>query len=214
MVELYSYFRSSAAYRVRIALNLKQIPYIYRPVHLIHNGGEQNSNQYALLNPLKLLPTLVDRDVVLTQSIAIIEYLDEVYPGKVALLPANITERAQARTLAQLIACDIHPLNNLRVLKYLSNELGATKQQSSQWYANWIHTGFRAFESLIEASSGKFCVGNQPTIADCCLVPQVYNANRYDLDLSAYPNILRVHEHCTSMPSFVKARPENQPDAA
>lgn len=214
MVQLYSYFRSSAAYRVRIALNIKQIPYAYKPVHLVRNGGEQHAEQYVRLNPSELVPTLVDGDIVLTQSMAILEYLEEAYPNKASLLPSSIKERAQARALAQLIASDIHPLNNLRVLNYLKQELSSQKSEVSEWYANWIHKGFGALETLLADSSGDFCVGDKPTVADCCLIPQVYNAYRYKLDLSNYSNILRIYQQCTSMPAFEQAQPENQPDAA
>ena len=214
MVELYSYFRSSAAYRVRIALNIKQIPYAYKSVHLVRNGGEQHADSYVRLNPSELVPTLVDGDIVLTQSMAIMEYLEEAYPDRIALLPSGTKERAQARALAQLIASDIHPLNNLRVLNYLNQELNSDKSEVDEWYANWIHTGFGALEKLLADSSGEFCVGDKPTIADCCLIPQVYNAYRYKLDLSDYPNILRIYQQCKSMSAFEQAQPENQPDAA
>lgn len=199
---------------MRIALNIKQIPYTYKPVHLVRNGGEQHADQYVRLNPSELVPTLVDGDIVLTQSMAILEYLEEAYPDKASLLPSGIKARAQARALAQLIASDIHPLNNLRVLNYLNQELSHEKNEVSQWYANWIHTGFRALETLLADSSGDFCVGDKPTVADCCLIPQVYNAHRYKLDLSNYSNILRIYQQCTSMPAFEQAQPENQPDAA
>lgn len=199
---------------MRIALNIKQVPYVYKPVHLVRNGGEQHADQYVRLNPSELVPTLVDGDIVLTQSMAILEYLEEAYPNKVSLLPSSIKERAQVRAIAQLIACDIHPLNNLRVLNYLNQELSHQKNEVSQWYANWIHTGFRALEALLADSSGDFCVGDKPTVADCCLIPQVYNAHRYKLDLSNYSNILRIYQQCTSMPAFEQAQPENQPDAA
>lgn len=214
MPVLYSYFRSSAAYRVRIALNIKQIPYTYKPVHLVRNGGEQHADQYVRLNPSELVPTLVDGDTVLTQSMAIMEYLEEAYPNRVSLLPTGTKARAQARALAQLIASDIHPLNNLRVLNYLKQELTDQPSQVTEWYANWIHTGFKALEKLLADSSGEFCVGDTPTIADCCLIPQVYNAYRYKLALSDYPTILRIHQQCQPMVAFEQAHPENQPDAA
>lgn len=214
MLVLYSYFRSSAAYRVRIALNIKQIPYTYKPVHLVRNGGEQHAERYVRLNPSELVPTLVDGDTVLTQSMAIMEYLEEAYPDRAALLPTSTKARAQARALAQLIASDIHPLNNLRVLNYLNQDLTSQKNQVIEWYANWIHTGFRALEKLLANSSGEFCVGDKPTIADCCLIPQVYNAYRYKLDLSDYSTILRIHHQCQPMAAFEQAQPENQPDAA
>jgi len=215
MIKLYSYFRSSAAYRVRIALNLKGLPYQYHSVHLLRAGGEQHQPDYAQLNPQELVPTLVDGEVVLSQSLAIIEYLDEVYQGGSALLPADAQQRADARALAQLIACDIHPLNNLRVLQYLQDELQISKETVRQWYAHWVHLGFEAFEQhLSRTAPAPFCVGDEPSIADCCLVPQLYNARRFDLDLSAYTNILRVVANCQDLAAFQEAVPEKQPDAA
>lgn len=214
MIKLYSYFRSSAAYRVRIALNLKGIPYEYMPVHLLYNGGEQYTSGYESLNPSQLVPTLVDGDIVLTQSMAIIEYLDEALPNSVPLLPSDPVERARARSLAQLIACDTHPLNNLRVLKYLKHQLNADTDVSAQWYAHWIHTSFRAFEKFIARTDSLYCVADTPGLAECFLIPQVYNANRYKLELTDYPNILRVYERCMSISAFELSSPEKQPDAA
>ncbi len=214
MIKLYSYFRSSAAYRVRIALNLKGLPYEYIPVHLVKNGGEQHSSSYETLNPLKLLPTLIDGENVFSQSLAIMEYLDEAYPDTSALLPTDCATRAQIRALSQIIACDIHPLNNLRVLQYLSNELEVNDAQRSQWYVNWIKVGFDALELLLAKQQSQFCFGDQPSIADCCLIPQIYNAKRFKIDLSKYPRILTIYEHCKIHPAFIEAEPEKQPDAA
>lgn len=214
MIKLYSYFRSSAAYRVRIALNLKELPYEYVPVHLINNGGEQNSSSYESLNPLRLVPTLLDGANVLSQSLAIIEYLDEAYPETLALLPTDSVVRGKVRALSQTIACDIHPLNNLRVLNYLSNQLGVSNDERNLWYAHWIHQGFEALEKSLAKQSSGYCFGNSPSLADCCLIPQIYNAKRFNIDLSAYPNILEVYEYCKTQPAFIKAEPENQPDAA
>lgn len=214
MVKLYSYFRSSAAYRVRIALNLKQIPYEYQSIHLLRNGGEQHSDAYTDINPLGLVPTLVDGPVVLSQSLAIMEYLDEAYPQAAALLPAPILQRARARELAQLVACDIHPINNLRVLRYLSRDLDIAQEQINQWYVHWIEKGFAAFEKILRDTAGRFCVADTPSIADCCLIPQIYNAERFEVDLQPYQNILRVYEACQREPAFIEASPEKQPDAA
>ena len=214
MMELYSYFRSSAAYRVRIALNLKQLPYQYKAIHLVRSGGEQHGADYIKLNPLGLVPTLIDGNNVLTQSLAIIEYLDEAYPDICRLLPVEIEQRAQARSLAQLVACDIHPLNNLRVLKYLSNELSANKERLNTWYAHWIKIGFDAFEQVLKRTAGEFCLADEPTIADCCLVPQVFNAHRFQVDLSPYKNIRKIFHTCQTLSAFKEASPENQPDAA
>lgn len=213
MVKLYSYFRSSAAYRVRIALNLKRIPYEYKAVHLLRDGGEQHSVEYTELNPQALVPTLVDGSTVLSQSLAIIEYLDEAYPEPQPLLPTSVLARATARELALLVACDVHPLNNLRVLRYLSRNLSIEQEQIDRWYIHWIETGFKAFEQILEKTAGDYCLGDAPTIADCCLIPQIYNAQRFEVDLSPYPNILRVYNTCQSVPAFVQAHPEKQPDA-
>lgn len=214
MMKLYSYFRSSAAYRVRIALNLKELPYEYEPIHLLRDGGEQHRTEYLELNPQGLVPTLVDGPVVLSQSLAIIEYLDEAYPRSPALFPASVQQRAAARELALLLACDVHPLNNLRVLRYLSRNLAIEQEQINQWYVHWIQTGFKAFEQILTRTAGQFCLADEPTIADCCLIPQIYNAQRFEMDLSPYKNILRVHENCEALPAFVQARPDQQPDAA
>ena len=212
-MKLYSYYRSSAAYRVRIALNLKQLPYETVGVHLLKNGGEQKQSAYRAKNPQKLVPALEDNEQVFTQSLAIIEYLDEAYPAQ-PLLPAAATERARVRAMAQLIACDIHPLNNLRVLGYLQNQLGADETAKTEWYRHWIQEGFAALETLLQSEqTGRFCHGDTPTLADCCLVPQVYNARRFQVDLSPYPTIVRIVAECGALPAFQTAAPENQPDA-
>ncbi|WP_107855243.1 maleylacetoacetate isomerase [Neisseria weaveri] len=212
-MKLYSYYRSSAAYRVRIALNLKKLPYDTEFVHLMRNGGEQKSAVYQAVNPQKLVPALEDDGQILTQSMAVVEYLDEAYP-EYPLLPENITERARVRAMAQLVACDIHPLNNLRVLQYLQNRAGLSEEAKNEWYAHWIHEGFAALEQMLQCGqTGRFCHGNTPTLADCCLIPQVYNARRFQVDLSAYPTILRIVAECVSLPEFQAAAPENQPDA-
>lgn len=212
-MKLYSYYRSSAAYRVRIALNLKQLPYETVGVHLLKNGGEQKQPAYSAKNPQKLVPALEDNGQVFTQSLAIIEYLDEAYPAQ-PLLPAAATECARVRAIAQLIACDIHPLNNLRVLGYLQNQLGADETAKTEWYRHWIQEGFAALETLLQSEqTGRFCHGDTPTLADCCLVPQVYNARRFQVDLSPYPTIVRIVAECEALPAFQAAAPENQPDA-
>ena len=212
-MKLYSYYRSSAAYRVRIALNLKQLPYETVGVHLLKNGGEQKQPAYSAKNPQKLVPALEDNGQVFTQSLAIIEYLDEAYPAQ-PLLPAAATERARVRAMAQLIACDIHPLNNLRVLGYLQKQLGADETAKTEWYRHWINEGFTALEILLQSEqTGRFCHGDTPTLADCCLIPQVYNARRFQVDLSLYPTIVRIVAECEAVPAFQAAAPENQPDA-
>ncbi|MGE4070558.1 MAG: maleylacetoacetate isomerase [Lysobacterales bacterium] len=216
LIRLYSYWRSSAAYRVRIALNLKGLAYDYQAVHLLAEGGEQRSESYAQLNPQKLIPVLVDGERIIRQSMAIIEYLADVYHGNgYVLMPANARERARVRGISQVIGCDIHPLNNLRVLDYLQNELGADLAQKQAWMRHWMSEGFVALEELLgnNPSTGEFCEGDEPTMADCCLIPQVYNATRYGLDLAPYPTVTRIYERCLQMSEFDLAQPEKQPDA-
>lgn len=214
-MKLYGYFRSSAAYRVRIALGLKGLPHEYVPVHLTRDGGEQHSSAYRAVNPLELVPSLEDHGAVLVQSLAIVEYLEETHPQP-PLLPASAAERARVRGLAQTIACDVHPLNNLRVLQYLERELGAAEEARARWYRHWIAEGLEAFEEMLVRSphTGRFCHGGGPTLADVCLVPQVYNARRFSCDLSPYPTITRIEAACLTLSAFDRARPENQPDAA
>ncbi len=212
---LYSYWRSSAAYRVRIGLNLKGLAYETRPVHLVRDGGEQHADDYRALNPQELVPMLVDGERRITQSLAILEYLDETFP-KPALLPADTRGRARVRSLAMLVACDIHPLNNLRVLQYLKRENGLEQPAIDAWMLHWMREGFAAMEAMLADApgTGTFCHGEVPTIADCCLVPQLYNARRFALDLSPYPTLVRIEADCLALPAFDAARPENQPDAA
>ncbi|NOU23693.1 MAG: maleylacetoacetate isomerase [Methyloglobulus sp.] len=209
---LYSYFRSSAAYRVRIALNLKNIDYEIRPVHLLKNGGEQLKADYLALNPQGRVPILVVENKVLTQSSAIIEYLEEAYPSP-PLLPDNVIERAYVRSLAQIIACDIHPLNNLRVLSYLKSTLKNDFEQA--WRIHWIQEGFAAFEQLLQKHGycGRFCFGDMPGMADAFLVPQIYNARRFGCEMSSFPLINSIYENCMQETAFLKAAPEHQPDA-
>ena len=212
---LYSYWRSSAAYRVRIALNLKDMDYTIRPVHLTQDGGQQHSADYRALNPQQLIPVLLDGDRVVRQSLAIIEYLDDVYPETLALLPHDMRERARVRALALSIACDIHPLGNLRVLQYLERELGANEAQKAAWSRHWIELGFESLEALLAGSPevGAFCSGDDPNMADCFLVPQVYNARRFGVSMERYPTIARIDEACRKLDEFKRAAPEAQPDA-
>lgn len=213
MRALYSYFRSSAAYRVRIALALKGLDFTLVPVHLLRHGGEQHSADYLRLNPEGLVPTFTEDQAILTQSLAIIEYLDEVH-GSRMLLPGDPMARARVRSLALQIACDIHPLNNLRVLGWLAHEMRVDKSVRDTWYRHWIEVGFDALEvSLQSPGTGACCHGDIPGLADCCLIPQVYNARRYDMDLSRWPTIDRISTHCNTLPAFQAARPEAQPDA-
>jgi maleylpyruvate isomerase len=210
---LHGYFRSSASYRVRIALNLKGLAYEYRAIHLNRGGGEQHSPAFRALNPQALVPVLEHDGSVLAQSLAIIEYLEEVRPSP-ALLPKNAAERARVRALALTVACEIHPLNNLRVLGYLDRALGATSEARAGWYRHWVELGLAALEADLVASrfTGAFCHGEQPTLADCCLVPQLFNARRFECDLSPYPTLLAVEKRCLELAAFRDAAPERQPD--
>lgn len=213
MITLYNYFRSSASYRVRIALNLKGLAYDYRAVHLNRGGGEQFTPEFRDLNPLSVVPVLEDGDLRLTQSLAIIEYLDEVQPEP-PLLPRHPAERARVRALALTVACEIHPLNNLRVLGYLSRELGLGGEAKTSWYRHWVELGLQALESEVARSpSGGFCHGAAPGLADCCLIPQLFNARRFDCELSPYPRLLAIEERCASLSAFRDAAPQEQPDA-
>lgn len=214
MLKLYSYFRSSASFRVRIALALKGLPYETVPVHLLRDGGQQFSGAYRALNPDALVPTLLDDDHALVQSMAIVEYLDETHPQP-PLLPGNALERAYVRGLAQSVSCDIHPLNNLRVLKYLKHTLGASDDVKDAWYRHWVQQGFASLETTLarEGKAGRFCFGDTPTLADICLVPQVFNAQRFQVDLQPYPTIARIFDACMQEQAFQQAAPKAQPDA-
>ncbi|MCC7547540.1 MAG: maleylacetoacetate isomerase [Burkholderiales bacterium] len=213
MLELYTYFRSSAAYRVRIALGLKKLDFRAVPVHLLSDGGEQNAAVYRALNPQGLVPTLVDGAHRLTQSLAIMEYLDEAYPPAL-LLPSDAAGRARVRSLALQVACDMHPLNNLRVLRYLKHELGQSDAAHDAWYRHWVELGFQALEQFLASPrTGRFCHGDSPSLADCCLVPQVYNARRFDIDVSRFPTIERIERACAELDAFRLAAPEMQADA-
>lgn len=213
-MKLYDYFRSSAAYRVRIGLNLKGLTYEAVPVHLIRDGGEQLKSEYRAVNPSALVPALQDGDLTITQSLAILEYLDEVHP-LAPLMPRDAAGRARVRALALTIACDIHPLNNLRVLRYLVKQAGLDEDAKNAWYVHWIEEGFGALEALLANSgdTGRFCHGDAPTIADCCLVPQVFNAARFNIDLAPYPTIARIDVACRELPAFIAAHPSQQGDA-
>ena len=211
-MKLYTYFRSSAAFRVRIALNLKGLPYDAAFVHLAK--GEHRVAAYGQVNPQALLPTLEDDGRLLTQSLAIIEYLDETRPNR-PLLPKDALGRARVRSLAMLIACEIHPLNNLRVLQHLKRSLGQNDEQVNAWYRHWIADGLAKFESDLAGGegTGTFCHGDAPTMADCCLVPQIFNAQRYQCDTAAYPTAMRVFAQCMQLEAFERAQPAKQPDA-
>ena len=209
-MKLYNYFRSSASFRVRIALEIKGLSYDYVPVHLVK--GEHKQPGYAALAPEMLVPHLEVDGHNLAQSMAIIEYLDETHPEP-ALLPADPLGRAQVRALAQSIACEIHPLNNLRVLKYLVKELGASEEAKNTWYRHWVRSGLEAFErQLAQLPASRFCWGDAPTLADCCLVPQIFNGQRFAVDFSGLPRTMAAFEACMALPAFQRAQPSSCPD--
>ncbi len=208
-IKLYSYWRSSAAYRVRIALNLKGLDYDIVPVSLAPGESEHRKDEYRAINPQMLVPFLDDGEIAIAQSMAILEYLEETYP-EISLLPHDEPSRSSVRAFCNLIACDIHPLNNLRVMTYVKTEFGA--DPSGAWYTHWIHEGFRAAETLADA--GPYVFGQQPTLADALLVPQIYNARRFNVPLGNFPKLVSIADACNELPAFKKAAPEQQPDAA
>lgn len=212
---LFTYFRSSAAYRVRIVLALKSIRHGKKFVHLLRAGGEQRHPDYLAVNPQGLTPALAVDGQVLTQSLAIIEYLDECYPQP-PLLPRDPIARAQVRAIAQSIACDVHPLNNLRVMRYLEQQLHVAQPERDGWYCHWVKEGFNALEKLLLKSdiSNRYCSGNAPTLADVCLVPQVYNAYRFKVDMASFPRIRSIFDRCMELEPFQQAAPEQQEDFA
>ncbi len=213
-LQLYTYWRSSAAYRVRVGLNLKGLAHDLLPVHLVRDGGQQHAADYVALNPQHLVPTLRHGEKVLTQSLAILEYLDETFP-ETPLLPASAQARARVRALAQVVACDIHPINNLRVMQYLERTVEAAATRREEWTRHWMREGFEALETMLanHPDTGRFCHGDTPGLADCCLVPQLYNAHRFGVDLAPYPTLQRIEQACLALPAFDHARPEQQPDA-
>ena len=210
-MKLYNYFRSSASFRVRIALNLKGLSYDYVALHI---RKPEDRKRLRALNPQTLVPVLHDGANKLTQSLAIMEYLNETYPNP-PLLPKDPAERARVRTLALIVACEIHPLNNLQVLGYLTNTLGVSEEAKNNWYQHWVAHGLQAFEAQVAGNShtGKFCHGDTPGLADCCLYPQMANARRFECDLSGYPTLLRIEKNCSELPAFTNAAPPRQPDA-
>ncbi|WP_417320744.1 maleylacetoacetate isomerase [Emcibacter sp.] len=210
-MKLYGYFRSSAAYRLRIALNLKGLDYDNIPVSLL--AGDQRAENYLKLNPQGLVPALTDGDLTIGQSMAILEYLEETRPD-VPLLPADAAGRARVRQMANIIACDIHPLNNLRVLKYLGGNLGVSDETRDDWYRHWIRLGFEAIETMLQdGGTGTYCHGDTPTFAEVFLIPQLYNARRFKTQLDDFPIIRRIEKLCNEQEPFIQALPENQPDA-
>jgi maleylacetoacetate isomerase len=219
-LRLYTYWRSSAAYRVRIALALKGLDYESVPKHLLRDGGEQRKPDYLAVNPQGLIPALDDDGFVIPQSLAICEYLDEIHPEP-RLLPGSARDRATARGMAMVVACDTHPLNNLPIMGYLRREFGADDAAVNRWVAHWIDRGFAALERWVASVPGapaetgrqRFCFGAAPTLADVCLVPQMYNARRFKVDVAPYPRLVASCAHLEALPAFVAARPDNQPDA-
>ncbi len=211
---LYDYYRSSAAYRVRIALNIKNVSIQQVSVNLKPGEDEQHSKNYRKINPQGRVPYYCDGDIHIGQSSAILEYLEEHYPAP-ALLPPKSEDKARVRQLSSIIACDVHPLNNLSVLNYLKNEFAADNEAISKWYSHWIHEGFSAFETIVNAdeNGGKFCFGNSPTLADLYLVPQVYNARRFAVDLQKFPKIVAIDKACQKLDVFYRARPQANPEA-
>ncbi|WP_244814520.1 maleylacetoacetate isomerase [Caballeronia sp. Lep1P3] len=213
-MKLYSYFRSSAAYRVRIALNLKGLDYEYEAVHLLREGGQQLKPEYRAVNPDGIVPALVDGGDVLTQSLAILEYLEETHPEP-PMLPRGPSDRAFVRSVALQIACEIHPLDNLRVLKYLKHQVKVPDEAKDAWYRHWVEAGFATLEKRLAGDSrvGKLTFGDTPTIADLCIVPQVFNARRFGIDLAPYPTIERIADYANGIDAFARAAPAQQPDA-
>jgi len=214
MIRLYGYWRSTAAYRVRIALNLKQVSYSQESVHLVKDGGEQHQPEYRAINPQGLVPTLIDDGYAISQSMAILEYLEEKYE-RPRLLPQDLKARAFARQLCQLVACDIHPLNNLRVLKYLTDQLGVVEADKNQWYHHWIREGFQAFDKMREAQGieGPYSLGEELSLVDACLIPQIYNAHRFNFPVDEFPRLAAINDNCLKLERFQNAIPESQPDA-
>jgi len=209
-MELFNYFRSSASWRVRIALALKGLDYAYRGVHLLRD--EQRAADYGALQPSQLVPLLKDGDHVLSQSLAILEYLDETHPEP-ALLPRTPADRAFARSLALDIACEVHPLNNLRVLRYLVHEMGVDEARKNQWIRHWIEQGLAVVEARVAVRGERFCHGAAPGLADCLLVPQLFNARRFEAKLDALPTLLRIEAQCLALPAFAETQPSRCPDA-
>lgn len=211
-MKLYTYYRSSAAYRVRIALNLKGLQHEDTFVHL--RRQDQRGSDYLSVNPQGLVPTLIDDDTTIGQSMAILEYLEERYPEP-PLIPLSPAGRARVRQLAMIVACDIHPIDNLKVLNFLTQDLGVSEDGRLRWYRHWVDEGFAALEAILanQPATGRYCHGDEPTVADICLVPQVYNAGRFDVSLEPYPTIRRINEACLALPAFADAAPEAQPDA-
>ena|SRR5580765_4047950 len=214
-LRLFAYWRSSASYRVRIGLALKELQYELVPVHLVNDGGQQHSPEHHARNPQELVPALEHDGRMFAQSLAILEYLDEVWPDRgVRLVPGDAADRQRIRALAQAIACEIQPLGNLRVLKALEHDFGASEEQRLAWSRHWIELGLRAFEEMqASAPQGRYCFGDTPTLVDCVLIPQLYNARRFGMDVAAFPRLAAIDAVCATHPAFIAGHPDNQPDA-
>jgi len=210
-LKLFSYFRSSCAYRVRIALNIKNIPYDIIPIHLLKEGGEQYTLEYRQLNPSAQVPTLVDKGVPMGQSLAILEYIEEKYPS-IPLLPSSPIDRALVRQMNEIINSGMQPLQNLSVTQYLYHQLTISDEQKTQWLTTWMHRGFESLENLFQKHSGLFCFGDHVTLADCCLIPQVFSAQRFGVDLSPFSKTMTIYKKATELSAFIQASPERQPD--
>ncbi|GGG07817.1 MULTISPECIES: maleylacetoacetate isomerase [Cysteiniphilum] len=204
---LYDYFRSSASFRVRIALQLKKISYESKEIHLINHGGEQFSSAYKAINPQSRVPALQDGNVIITQSLAIIDYLEDKYP-KHSIYPIDPVLKAKVKAFALTIACDIHPLNNSGTLNFLKSEFAANEAHINKWYAHWVQLGFSALEQTLQQTAGMYCFGDEISLADICLIPQVFNAKRFNVDISSFPTIQRIYEHAMKHPAFFNASPE------
>ncbi|KRP18412.1 MAG: maleylacetoacetate isomerase [SAR92 bacterium BACL16 MAG-120619-bin48] len=211
-MNLYSFFRSSAAYRVRIALNLKGLEYDQIPVHFRKDGGQHRSPMFLNLNPQGLLPVIDDNGFVLQQSLAIIEYLDEQYPETSRLVPRATRDRAVVRAMSQMVACDLHPLNNLRVLNYLRQDMGQSEESIGAWYRHWVRETLGPLEELVGQHGGACCFGDEISLVDVCIVPQLYNARRFDCDVDSFPHVIAIDKHLRELPPFAAAAPEAQPD--
>jgi len=210
-LQLYNYFRSSTSYRARIVLNLKNLPYDYKPVHLLNKGGEQHSAEYKKINPLGEVPTLVDGDFAFAQSFAIVDYLDEKYPTP-PLYPKDIKAKARVKQICENINCGLHPLQNLKVLQYLQKEFNITDAQKQQWLDHWLPLGLKATEEIVKQTRGQFCVGDQITMSDVFLVPQFFSSQRFNIDIKAFPNLYEINQRCLEIEAFKKAHPLHQPD--
>lgn len=212
-LKLYNYFRSSTSYRVRIALHLKKLEFEYKPIHLLNNGGEQHSAEYRALNPVGGIPTLVDGDKVISQSFAIIEYLDEAFPQTYQLFPKDPYTRAKIRQVCENINADIHPLQNLKLMQYLEKKHGYNQEQKDEWCQKWIQEGFTAAEKILSETAKSYAFGDQVTAADIFIVPQLFSANRFKVDTTQYPILSKINDNCLKLGAFQKSQPSNQVDS-